>query len=73
MRAGPYAHPPLNMHKALVFQAAIVGVVSVTVIGLKGEQNRRVRDEMEAKGMEPGQTSLGSPSLRDGSEEKKEA
>lgn len=61
------------MHKGLILQAAIVCVVSVTVIGLKGEQNRRVRDEKEAEGAEPGQNSLESPTPQDGSGEKKQA
>lgn len=48
LRAGSDGNPPLNMRNALIFQAVIICVASLLVIGLKGKQNRRERDEMEA-------------------------
>ncbi|GJE88933.1 MFS general substrate transporter [Phanerochaete sordida] len=45
LRAGPDAHPPLNMHRGLVFQGALVCGTVVTVAGLRGRQARREMDE----------------------------
>lgn len=45
LRAGPDADPPLNMHRALVFQGALVCGAVGTVFGLRGRQRRRERDE----------------------------
>lgn len=58
------------MHNALIFQAVIVCAVSLTVIGLKGKQNRRERDEIEAKRPEPGQNSLALAPPRNGADDK---
>ncbi|KAF9784690.1 major facilitator superfamily domain-containing protein [Thelephora terrestris] len=49
LRAGPNAKPPLNMRNALIFHGTIICVVSLLTFGLKGEQTRRERDEIEAK------------------------
>ena len=46
------------MRNALVFNAAIVWAVTLLNIGLKGKQNRRERDEMEARHMEQDQPVL---------------
>jgi len=45
LRAGPDAHPPLNMHNALIFNAAFVLVGACLVFGIKGKQARRALDE----------------------------
>ena len=44
LRAGPDANPPLNMHRALVFQGALVCSAVVWVFGLRGTQTRRELD-----------------------------
>ncbi|KIP09398.1 hypothetical protein PHLGIDRAFT_11937 [Phlebiopsis gigantea 11061_1 CR5-6] len=48
LRAGPAAHPPNNMHRALVFQGALVCGAVATIAGLRGRQARRARDEQMA-------------------------
>ncbi|GJE88914.1 MFS general substrate transporter [Phanerochaete sordida] len=45
LRAGPDAHPPLNMRRALIFQGALVCGAVVTIAGLRGRQARREMDE----------------------------
>ena len=52
LKAGPDAHPPLNMRNALIFNTAIVWAVAFLNLGLKGKQSRRERDEMEARDVE---------------------
>jgi hypothetical protein len=37
------------MRNALIFHGTIICVVSVLVVALKGKQNRRERDEIEAR------------------------
>ena len=59
LRAGPDANPPLNMRNALIFHAAIICVVSLLILALKGKQNRRERDEMEATRAGTGQIAMG--------------
>lgn len=62
--------PPLNMRNALIFNGVLVSAVSVLVLGLKGKQTRRERDEIEAKRAEdPGAVELSS---RSGVEQSKE-
>jgi MFS transporter, FLVCR family, MFS-domain-containing protein 7 len=50
LRAGPDADPPFNMHRALIFEGAFTLAVSATMVGLRGKQARRERDEQEIKG-----------------------
>ena len=73
LRAGPNAHPPLNMRNALIFQSSIICVVSLSVIGLKGKQSRRERDEMEAERAGQGKTDLELSSPGDGVEPSKDS
>jgi len=60
------------MHKALIFHAVMVCALSLPVIGFKGKQNRRERDEIEAKRAEEVQTDLEPSSPRDGTEASKD-
>ena len=65
LRAGPDASPPLNMHRAIVFQAAIVCSAVATIYTIEGKQTRRVQDEarrrqMEAVGVHGGQNTDGT-------------
>jgi MFS transporter, FLVCR family, MFS-domain-containing protein 7 len=71
LRAGLDAKPPLNMRNALIFNSTIICVVSVLIFGLKGKQNRRERDEIEA-GRARIPTAVES-SLPSGAEEPKES
>ncbi|KAF9649531.1 MFS general substrate transporter [Thelephora ganbajun] len=71
LRAGPGAKPPFNMRNALIFHAVIICVVSLLVFGLKGKQNRRERDEMEAGRAEQDQTPTEPSSPRSGAESPK--
>ena len=41
LRAGPDANPPNNMHRALIYQGALVCAAVVWVFGLRGKQARR--------------------------------
>ncbi len=45
MRAGPSASPPLNMHRAVIFQAVLVSAVITFIYLVEGKQTRRARDE----------------------------
>ena len=45
LRAGPDAHPPNNMHRALIYQGALVCAAVVFVFALRGKQARRELDE----------------------------
>ncbi|THG96796.1 hypothetical protein EW026_g5107 [Hermanssonia centrifuga] len=45
LRAGPDANPPNNMHRALIFQGALVCSAVVTIFALQGKQTRREMDE----------------------------
>jgi hypothetical protein len=38
------------MHRALIFEGAFTLAVSATMVGLRGKQARRERDEQEIKG-----------------------
>ena len=60
------------MRNALIFHAAIICVVSLLNIGLKGKQSRRERDEMEAGPTEQVQTVLELSSPRDVTEQPKD-
>jgi len=71
LRAGPNAKPPLNMRNALIFNGTFVCVVSALVIGLKGKQTRRERDEIESR--RAGDTTTTETSSRGGVEESKES
>ncbi|EKM52317.1 uncharacterized protein PHACADRAFT_260633 [Phanerochaete carnosa HHB-10118-sp] len=44
LRAGPNAHPPLNMRRGLIFQGVLACVTVSTVLALKGTQARREMD-----------------------------
>ncbi|KAI0752170.1 major facilitator superfamily domain-containing protein [Fomes fomentarius] len=50
LRAGPDANPPLNMHRAVIFQAALVTSAVVFVFGVEGKQTRRAQDERGGTG-----------------------
>ncbi|CAE6510356.1 unnamed protein product [Rhizoctonia solani] len=43
----PGANPPSNMFNSLIFQACFVGVISISVFGLKAQQTRQGLDEQE--------------------------
>ena len=45
LRAGPDANPPNNMHRALIYQGALVCSAVVFVFALRGKQARRELDE----------------------------
>ncbi|KAI0351646.1 MFS general substrate transporter [Trametes cingulata] len=45
LREGPNANPPLNMHRAVIFQGALVSAVIVFIYLVEGKQTRRARDE----------------------------
>lgn len=60
------------MRNALIFQAVIICVASLPIIGLKGSQIRRERDEMEAGRAEPDQIVVEVTSPQDGVEQPKE-
>ncbi|KAF8894114.1 major facilitator superfamily domain-containing protein [Infundibulicybe gibba] len=45
LRAGPSAHPPLNMRRALIFNGAFVSGAAALVFLLRGKQVRKERDE----------------------------
>ncbi|EPQ57161.1 MFS general substrate transporter [Gloeophyllum trabeum ATCC 11539] len=45
LRAGPDANPPLNMRRALIFNAAFVWGAVVFVVLFRGKQARRAMDE----------------------------
>ncbi|KAI0632840.1 MFS general substrate transporter [Trametes polyzona] len=45
LREGPDASPPLNMHKAVIFQAVVVTGVITLIYFAEGKQPRRARDE----------------------------
>lgn len=47
LRAGPDANPPLNMHRAVIFQAALVASAVAFVYGVEGKQTRRAQDEVK--------------------------
>jgi hypothetical protein len=49
LRAPLSANPPENMKQAIIFQGAFVLVVCLTILGLRGQQVRRSRDEEESK------------------------
>jgi FLVCR family MFS transporter 7 len=49
LRAGPNAHPPLNMKRALIFQGVLALMITLLAFGIRGTQTRRVKDEAEAK------------------------
>ncbi|KAJ6577555.1 major facilitator superfamily domain-containing protein, partial [Mycena capillaripes] len=45
LRAGSDGHPPLNMHRALIFNGAFVVVTSLSVFVIRGKQVRKELDE----------------------------
>lgn len=45
LRAGPDANPPLNMHRALVFNGSIVMISCGCVFFLRGKQTRKQVDQ----------------------------
>ncbi|KAF8813928.1 MFS general substrate transporter [Phlegmacium glaucopus] len=49
LRAGPGAHPPLNMSKALIFLGVIAMAICSLVFLLRGEQKRKLMDEEKLK------------------------
>ncbi|GJE91828.1 MFS general substrate transporter [Phanerochaete sordida] len=49
LRAGHDAHPPLNLHRALIFQGALVSGGVVTMLGMRGRQARREMDERKQR------------------------
>jgi len=52
LRAPSTGNPPLNMHRALIFQGVFICGCVFFVIFLKGRQARRELDELKAKGAE---------------------
>ncbi|KAG6885921.1 hypothetical protein C0993_007939 [Termitomyces sp. T159_Od127] len=51
LRAGPDADPPLNMHRALIFNGTIIMVSAASVLLLHGRQVRKERDEEKLQGI----------------------
>ncbi|KZO95536.1 MFS general substrate transporter [Calocera viscosa TUFC12733] len=49
LRASADANPPLNMHRAIIFQAIVVLVLCAAVFGLEGRQARREMDKEKAE------------------------
>jgi FLVCR family MFS transporter 7 len=49
LRAGPDANPPLNMHKALIFNGVFTIVCSSLVFLVKGKQARKELDEQKVQ------------------------
>ncbi|KAJ7116582.1 major facilitator superfamily domain-containing protein [Mycena epipterygia] len=45
LRAGLAAHPPLNMHRALIFNGAVVLSMALLVFLIRGKQVRKALDE----------------------------
>ena len=45
LRAGPDASPPLNMRRAVIFQASVVCAAVVFIYAIEGKQTRRAQDE----------------------------
>jgi len=45
LRASTTASPPLNMHRAIIFNAILVFTISLFVVFLRGKQTRRELDE----------------------------
>lgn len=49
LRAPATAHPPLNMHNALIFNACFIAATACLVVFFTGKQTRREMDEEMAK------------------------
>ena len=45
LRAGPDANPPLNMRRAVIFQASVVSAAVAFIYAIEGKQTRRAQDE----------------------------
>ena len=58
LRAGPDAHPPLNMVKALIFMGVSAMVICSLIFLLRGEQKRKMMDEEKLKESIVGLTTL---------------
>lgn len=50
LRASSTGSPPLNMHRAIIFNAIFTTFAVLLVFGLEGRQARRERDEMVGRG-----------------------
>ena len=50
LRAPSTGNPPLNMHRAIIFNAVFTTFAVSLVFGLEGRQARRERDEMVLRG-----------------------
>jgi hypothetical protein len=61
LRAGANASPPLNMSKAIMFQAITVCAVCFSVLGIRGRQMRRQLDEARALGRPDPEVEPGTP------------
>jgi len=49
LRDGPNGNPPLNMKRALIFNAAFISATTLLTIPFTGAQTRRKMDEQKAK------------------------
>lgn len=49
LRDGPDGNPPLNMKRALIFNAAFIAGTTLLTIPFTGAQTRRKIDEQKAK------------------------
>jgi MFS transporter, FLVCR family, MFS-domain-containing protein 7 len=49
LRAGPNASPPLNMHKAIIFNGVFIAVPCMLVFFLRGKQARKEMDESKIR------------------------
>jgi FLVCR family MFS transporter 7 len=58
LRAGPDANPPLNMHKALIFNGVVVVSCSSLVFMIQGKQARKVLDEQKNQAQEAAMTRM---------------
>lgn len=58
LRAGPDAHPPLNMLKALIFMGVFAMAICSLIFLLRGEQRRKMMDEEKLRDSAVGLTTL---------------
>ncbi|KAF5380571.1 hypothetical protein D9615_004653 [Tricholomella constricta] len=51
LRAGPTANPPLNMHRALIFNGTIIMISASLIFLIHGRQVRKERDEQKLQSL----------------------
>ena len=63
LRAGPDAHPPLNMLKVLILMGVLALALCSPVLLLRGEQKRRLMDEEKISKPQPFVVATGTTNL----------